>query len=275
LDGISWTAATINSSAFDYSFDDVAYGDGKWVAVMSITTISKCAYSTDGINWTESNNTSAIPSEISAVAYGGGKFVAVSSDAYHEAVYSTDGINWTESNNGELDEIMLRGVAYGGDKWVAVGLGYQGPLYYNGKIVYSLNGISWTAAATPSPNATHRSVAYADGKWVAVGDSRSFYSTDGINWTVISWTEALQEAPAGVDVAYGNGKFVVGGSDSGRIFYSSDGINWLLGPSLPSTYQVVSHLAYGGGKWVVLVKLKAGYGGGDNSIYYAEADVFP
>jgi len=71
-DGVTWT----NESGI--SFNAIAYGNGKYVAVSNYSSIST---SPDGVTWTEVENKdnkfdTNVNTTISAVAYGGGKFVA-------------------------------------------------------------------------------------------------------------------------------------------------------------------------------------------------------
>lgn len=63
------------------------------MAVASQSNVS--AYSSDGINWTET--TWNVGHDWSSVCYGNGKFVAVASFNSNIAAYSTDGVNWTET----------------------------------------------------------------------------------------------------------------------------------------------------------------------------------
>ena len=70
------------------------------------------AYSTDGINWTES--TLPIQGQWTSVCYGNDKFVAVATNS-DKAVYSTDGITWTEC---ELPSVQSwTSVYYGNGKY--------------------------------------------------------------------------------------------------------------------------------------------------------------
>ena len=95
------------------NWQSVTYGNGKFVAVASDSNIA--AYSTDGINWTQS--TLPTSANWQSVTYGNGKFVAV---AYRSniAAYSTDGINWTQSTLPT--SAYLQSVTYGNEKFVAV-----------------------------------------------------------------------------------------------------------------------------------------------------------
>jgi hypothetical protein len=56
-------------------------------------------------------------------------------------------------------------------------------------VAYSTDGINWTTATMPS-SVEWKSIAYGDGKFVAVahGNARGAYSEDGINWMDTSVT---------------------------------------------------------------------------------------
>lgn len=65
-----------------------------------------------------------------------------------------------------------------------------------------------------------KGVAYGNGKYVAVGDKKFAYSTDGVSWSY----GTLPFYANGI--AYGNGMFCAYGYSSNAICYSTDGINW-------------------------------------------------
>ena len=263
-DAINWTSA---SSADQNSWHGVTYGDGKFVAVTLISGTNKAMYSTDAINWTalsvpESNNWRN-------VTYGNGKFVAVCSGGTNRVMYSTvDGFttkpltlelgdskkppsSWTAAS---VDSNAWRSVTYADGKFVAVS--------YNGtnRVMYSTNGINWTAASAAEQNEWH-GITYGNGKWVAVskdGTNRVMYSTDGINWTSAS----AAEANLWYSVTYGNGKFVaVASSGTNRVMYSTDGINWTA--QAATSQSPWKDVTYGNGKWVAVAD------NGSNRVMYS------
>jgi len=121
-------------------------------------------------------------------------------------------------------------------------------------------GIDWTNTDIKFGTTIAYSVAYGDGKFVAVGfEGKASYSTDGISWTAL---------PAGDDtgikfgtsdaasVTYNNGKFLVVGA-SGKASYSTDGINWTALPAGDDTgikfgTTTAFSVAYGDGKFVAV-----------------------
>jgi hypothetical protein len=134
-------------------------------------------------------------------------------------------------SDGSRDSINA--VAYGGGRFVAAG--------YNGRMAYSVDGISWTEI-TNHPFSGIKTIAYGDGKFVAndgnVWGSGMAYSGDGITWT------ELPDSPSCNTIVYGGGKFVTGYS------YSEDGISWTEVPDSPIRSAIIAAIAYGDGKFL-------------------------
>ena len=247
----TWTKGTISSTT---SYRCVCYGNGKFVAGASMTkSNTSFAYSTDGINWTEST-ISDTNRDWRSICYGNGKFVAVgtkftssgssttSSGGY--SAYSTDGITWalkTLNSSGNIPE----SVCYGNGKFVYVCNGYIG---------YSTDGISWTSTNTIRK---WKSVCYGNDKFVAVANSTNYfaYSTDGITWTESTISDTSR---SWYSVCYGNDKFVAVANKS-YFAYSTDGITWTEG-TISSTSRSWGCICYGNGKFVAVAT---------NTIYFA------
>jgi hypothetical protein len=107
-------------------------------------------------------------------------------------------------------------------------------------------------------------IAYGDGKFVAVGDKKIAYSSDGITWTAVNNISFSVN-----DIAYGNSKFVAVGFDigilghgaGGKIMYSSDGVNWtaaMITPFTPFGKDAIGSIVYGNGMFVAASKDKDG-----------------
>ncbi len=92
-----------------------------------------------------------------------------------------------------------------------------------------------------------RSIAYGNGKYVAVGDHG--YITTSTNGT--SWTTPKQIISSDLHViAFGNGIFVTAGGKN--IACSSDGNNWIISnPPLPFVNSTFNRVAYNNGIFVV------------------------
>ncbi len=126
---------------------------------------------------------------------------------------------------------------------VTVGTAHAGLSYHN------TDPNSWTAASVPSASA-FTSVAYGNGKFVAVGSTgsnRVRYSTDGINWTLA----AVHEANIWLSVTYGAGKFVAVSADgTNRVMYSTDAITWTAAAAAEANPW--RSVTYGAGKFVAV-----------------------
>ena len=206
---INWT--TISQNFTSSALYSICYGDGKFVAVGSNSTM---AYSTDGINWItvldKSGSGYPFQGHIRSVCYGNEKFIAVGD--YGRMGYSTDGTTWKASQS--FTESHIYSICYGNGKFVAVG--------YKGSMGYSTDGINWKAISQSIFDTDNiRSVCYGNGKFVAVGyNGRMGYSTDGINWTAVSQDFTKFHIHS---ICYGNGKFVA--SDRyGKMAYSQTGL---------------------------------------------------
>jgi hypothetical protein len=198
-----------------------------------------------------------------SIAFGNGKWIAVGFDSNATIKSSTNGSVWSDTSNivpisqgEESSGAGLFGIATDGNgKWVAVG--NQG-LAENGKtIIFSSdNGVTWAASANGfnmSNGLSDRAwaVAYGNNVWMAVGHyttsigyerwvkvATTFNAVTGPNW--VDKPAGDNEALVGfglsnpaICVAYGDGRWCVGGQDMnepayGSIMYSNDnGTTWI------------------------------------------------
>ncbi|MDR2716507.1 MAG: hypothetical protein LBB89_00370 [Treponema sp.] len=159
-------------------------------------------------------------------------------------------MTWTAVTDNSLGIIFA--IAYGNGKFVAGD--------WNGKMVYSPDGVNWTAVANSTFGTSMIcAIAYGNGKFVAGGSGgKMAYSSDGVNWTAIPEGTSTGTSTFGTDntiyaIAYGNDKFVAGGS-GGKMAYSSDGVTWIaVTDSTFGTDYITSDItaiAYGNGKFV-------------------------
>lgn len=129
------------------------------------------------------------------------------------------------------DEIMAvvgtndwHAIAYGNGKYIVYG--YTSNDSSKLWVSTSVDGITWTSPKSATIRFSR--IIFANGKFVGVDGYDSIAtSTDGLNWTIKETT-----VPSGtgkfypVDVAYGNGNFVVISRESGYFATSSDGLTW-------------------------------------------------
>jgi hypothetical protein len=231
-DGITWTEFSTSYPAEPWA--SAIYADGKFVAVSN--SASSIYVSTDGARWDQNSLTTF--SNWSSIAYGSGSFVVASGNA---AVQSTDAITWTEIPDVITGGYNQTHLAYGLGKFVAVFENNSG----TDNSAYSTDGVTWTASTMPS-SAAWSSIAYANGKFVAISSyGGSAYSTNGVSWTQSNMPSTIYNGWS-LPLVYGRGVFVTFEasytSDSSRALYSTDGISWTITVVPPSRW---TSLAYG------------------------------
>lgn len=237
----SWNQAALLQQVNKYmpvkgNWNAAAYGNGIYVAVTTSSDIA--AYSTDGLNWTQTSL--PVSTTWGCVVYGNGRFVAFATN-HNYAAYSDDGINWTLitlPSNTRFDA-----AAYGNGMFVATS-------YVSKNFIYSTDGANWTKGSMPSSEAWD-DIAYGNGKFVViVRDSNVFaYSTNGTSWT----TGTMPTTAPWQSITYGGGKFVATTYQSDVAAYSTDGITWTQ-TSLPST-QYWNDVLYGNGMFLALTSI--------------------
>jgi hypothetical protein len=181
----------------------VAFGGGRfsWLEYSTNTGNRYGAYSTNGVNWT--NTASAPANQWRYIAYGGHKFIAVAEGGVNSrSAYSTDGENWTLGSG--VPNNSWQGVAYGANKYVAVANSGT-----NNRVMNSSDGQSWESLAVTVPyfNAARNLTATANANgsvdldWDAPISSNSdiyaygvtFYNLDEIGGTTSGgwgvWTD--------------------------------------------------------------------------------------
>jgi len=261
-DGITWTATTNHpfSGGMIYS---IVWGNNKFVAG-GIGSDDKrmMASSADGINWTEMTiNVSSSSNSVFAIAWGSDKFVI---GGQYGVAYSVDGVTWTAVSSDNLDN-SIEQIGWGNGKFVAG----------TTKIAYSTDGITWSkpdndsfgpAFVNGSANSGYLwDFAWGGDKYIAVGDygpsgnksGRIAYSTDANNWTVA--TNSIFGTTTVSAVAYGNGKFIAGGSSNGfsdvnggKMAFSSDGITWTAVADSKFGTAGIYKIVYGNSKFVAV-----------------------
>ena len=187
-----------------------------------------------------------------AYGAGNGRFVAVATGTNASAT-SIDGFNWISG-----------GTIPGGTNWVSVAAGAISSTTYHVAIAggsgstvsaYSTNGGDTWAAMSSFPAGNWTSVAFGNGRFVAVSNGTvSAFSTTGTGWVNGGGMVSANY----VSVAYGSGpaKFVAiaGGSTgtSQTTAYSADGVSWTAG-TLPALAYWTS-ITYGNGRFVAVAQ---------------------
>lgn len=228
--------------------DRISYGNGVFVTNSSWGAYNS-AYSTDGINWTQSSL--PVNQGYPVSMYGNGYFVLVATGATN-VMYSTNGISWSQVSIGNTFS-RTDGV-YGNGKYVVVGTGET----YN----YSTNITSWTSGTLPLTGDWR--IAYGNGVFVALGyNSRKIiYSYDGIYWNIAN--TKVQYALNWTGLKYANGRFIASAYSGGGSAYSLDGINWFS--AVGTAGENLEKISYGNGVYFVS-STGSYYTSGDGTTY--------
>lgn len=137
---LQWQNISTNLPS-EASLLDVAYGDGKFVAVGSITkglvTVPLIMTSTTGSSWYPASTFATLPGGLVSVAFGAHRFVAVGDETYS----SVDGVTWLAS--ALPANVKLISVAYTHGRFVGVGQVKLSGSSTQGIIMWSPDGFSW------------------------------------------------------------------------------------------------------------------------------------
>lgn len=262
-DGSSWTkVATLPHELID----DLAWGDGRWVAVAvsddQASVHSEILTSTDLASWTTAVT---VPERLRGVGFGDGRWLAVGDPAngYSDTLglsapsgtavvlASDDGVTWTASATVPTPGADgFWSVAFGGGGWVAT----TGAMYVQDSLVgvfRSTDGSVWAASGSPLPAQTNGSVAYGAGGWriaasttypadpatalPAIEDTVIDAGTDAQSWATSTPATLKGQLPHGI--AFGGGRWLLGSEDSGlmnqahsldttTVSASADGTTW-------------------------------------------------
>jgi len=258
------TSVIINTSGKNYNTGTVPTvtftGGGASVQATATATVSNqgvgsVVLSTAGSGYTSVPNVTILDPNA--------KFIAIASTANNSATQTIAGLvgpsAWSAgTSTGKTD---LAAMVYGNGVVVAVG-GTSG----TGSVVSTSDfGSNWSDRSTTANTANalstgaYTSVAYGNGVFVAVnggGGNKSTVSTNGTTtWTAggtIPFTTAIS-------IAYGDGRFVILGSD-GKVAYSYDlGVTWTQSAtcagattSILSSSYTWTRIKYGQGLFVAI-----------------------
>ena len=250
-DGRAWWVAgtsTVNNSTYTShtpplnSTDWWAsfYLDGKYAVVRARSNV--CAYSNDGITWTQGS----MPSRPGNGNFAG-KFAANGKMVIGEGFYalaqntglvsSNYGQTWSEftfpAGSGTWGNITY------GDKWVAV----DNHEYGNGQRgATSTDGITWSSMTSPNSNnpTSIEGLYYAQGQYIMFhGSTTTFYtSSNGTSWTSRTFPQQLTTNNYNWTRAHYSttlNKHVLVMFNNGTYYKSTDGINWTSG-SVPQIW---------------------------------------
>lgn len=246
LDGYTWSLYSIANA---YTWSDVCFGAGVFVAVASSGTGNRVMTSANGTTWTA--QTTPVDNSWQSVCYGNGTFVAVADagTAARVMVSVNLGVTWTSVTPPVTAN--WSSVCYGDGVFVAVA---QSGTSTERKMV-STDGTTWTAVSDTTPMYT---ACYGDGMFVSVGPSSTIQTsgakktitaplfTKTINsTTLLGDGDILLQTPlvSGTDIKTINGTAVLGSGDmtitpsqwsdqTNGIQYSAGNIS--IGPTAPT-----------------------------------------
>ena len=137
-DGVSGATCYADSSVVKFTDLGAASNSAGYVTV-SLIDPAPITQITTLNTWTTQSTIIAPTTTWSSVVYGNGKYVAVSNNGTYPVMYSTNGIDWLTTTTGAVTASWTS-VTFGNGKFVAVA-------GTNGSIMYSNDGIYWTAFA--------------------------------------------------------------------------------------------------------------------------------
>ena len=206
--------------------------NAKFVAIASTGTSN--AYQTvaglaAASAWTAGN---ALSSNCGALVYGNNQWVGLPFTAGGSggAVTSPDGITWTGSGRTTptLGSGTYSAIAFGGTTYVIVSTG-------NNITAYSTNAQTWTTGGTLPASTTWTSLAYGNGRFVAMAvTGRIAYSLDfGVTWiqppTATGTTNSvLSSSYTWTKIRYGQGLFFALAQGTTVCATSPDGVDWTV-----------------------------------------------
>lgn len=246
------------------------YGDGKFIIAdyssegIGGYATSHFAYSTDGINWTESTirHNTGVSDYFYYIggAYGNGLYVMAFSTSYGVPgiIYtSTDGINWSSGHSFYQQHNTIRKIFFDGNKFIAC---FDTSTTYPNALSYSTDGINWTDTG-------YLNMEYRFGDAVYNPDNQTYYaavyqregtttknqvivsSSDLVNFTPIAATNYNNVAPITSCIINNEVKFFSGWSSlsqqsAGYFNIDSSGTATYVTSSIP-------RLNYQGGAGVI------------------------
>ena len=219
-DGGVWSTTTLPTTAL---WTKVKYVGGVFMAFASN---GDAARSTDGISWSAMTMSSV--TEWRDVTYGNGKWVAVAAGGT-KAAYSTNGTTWTASTLPEGAD--WNSVEYGKGKYVATALSDSS--VSGAAVAYSTNGTTWTVGTLTMGS---YSLAYGNGRFVALSGGYAGATEVAISFDGITWTEYTIQSQDWRDLVYAQGIFIAVATGTSTCATSRDGVVWeyqSMGASAP------------------------------------------
>ncbi len=194
---------------------------------MAVGELGATITSSDGHTW--NTNPVAVEKYLNRIIYNGYLYVAVGDDG--ALISSDNGYDWFAQNTEVNND--LRGIVWTGTHFIVV----SGRGGYSSKsvILKSTDGFIWDISFFGFPEKNLTALAWANNKFIAVGnigfsDSNAYISSDGVTWSVIDMIEGNYSN------VYWDGKNFIA-SGEGVFNISADGVNWQP-KALPGRYDL-------------------------------------
>lgn len=174
-DGVHWERSDLDPGlpyGWDYYIADIAYGNGRFVAVGWDGYIFT---SLDGRKW--SRVYLDFPYYLMSVAYGNGRFVAVGD---FDVLTSADGFHWAVSPGPTLEN-GLGAITFGGGKFVAA----EWSGYFWESLAYTFesgDGVNWTRMTAIPTWKPIFGLAVGKNSVVAFGEGETILQTDRVDF---------------------------------------------------------------------------------------------
>lgn len=179
------TKILVNSNEY---YTDIAYGDGKWVAVGSNGLITGGYTSSNLVDWVETDTNLA-----NTIAYDSVSTFWIGGTTLNTPKYSSTANSWLAYTSGMLDFTGINKIIHTPQGWYVGGTwntGLSGS--NNSSIMHSFTGfddLNWFAMEGGVGINTVRDITYNStfGRYMAIGDnggnSNIIISSDGSNWS--------------------------------------------------------------------------------------------
>jgi len=241
-DGETWVKHDSGLTGYSNTLTSISYGNGKYVVVGGSQVLS----STDGVSWSAQSSTSQSGNRYNQVYFGNSGFVATS--GRNTVAFSKYGVNWTEKSlKSTLTIDYVDELQFLNNEYVAVGHGFMS----------STDGVAWRKKNEAEDI---RKICYGNGKYIGIGINSAYrlvvkISTDGVAWQQAttaaidqhSLLDIISDDFSPADISYGDGKFVLVGSN-GEIRYSVDGAIWTQTAS--GVTDSLTNVIYGNGLYI-------------------------
>ena len=201
-DGHAWTR---RESGTTNHLGAVVHQDG-FLAVGEKGTILR---SNDGLSWASVN--SGTDRGLFDVIWAGDRFIAVGP---YQVLTSRDGVSWEKE---AAPPLWPSNLCFGNGTTVIVGSDWGG-VHGSGMIKASTNGQDWVPGIAPTGLPKLWSVLFLNGEFYASSFYELFASRDGVNW------EPRNRPPWPERIARGSG--LLAGVHGGDVLFSADGAHW-------------------------------------------------